>query len=122
MTLSNKCRRNLACIAVIATALATGAWYSLRDAEGVVDTSSVTGLVAYRMGRFRYEYHAPSGTESLFDLEADQRYVVNVLRDHRSVAAECRRRLEKHLGVYDLEMLRKEHVEMIRRLEVLGYL
>src|SRR5262245_16737398 len=115
MTLSRKRRRNLACIAIIAAALATGAWYSQRNRDGPVDTASaVHGLVAYRLGGFRYEYHAPTGTESLFDLTKDPKCVVNVLRDHRAVAAECRHRLESHLGVSDLESLRADHAETIR--------
>lgn len=122
MTVSNKCRRNLACAGVLAAALATGAWYSQRVREDVVDTASCPGVVAYRMGSFRYEYHAPTGTESLFDLDRDPRCVVNVLRDNQQVAAECRRRIEAQLGIPDLESLRANHADTIRRLEALGYL
>ena len=122
MTVSNKCRRNLACAAVLAAALATGAWYSQRIREDVVDTASCPGVVAYRMGSFRYEYHAPTGTESLFDLDRDPRCVVNVLRDNQQVAAECRRRIEAQLGISDLATLRASHADTIRRLEALGYL
>ena len=122
MTHSSKCRRNLACAGILAAALATGAWYSQRVREDVVDTASCPGVVAYRMGSFRYEYHAPTGTESLFDLDRDPRCVVNVLRDNRQVAAECRRRIEAQLGISDLSSLRANHADTIRRLEALGYL
>jgi hypothetical protein len=122
MSLSSKCRRNLACAGVIAAALATGAWYSQRAGGEMVDTASMPGVVAYRMGNFRYEYHAPTGTESLFDLDRDPRCVINVLRDNRTVAAECRRRIEAQLGIADLASLRAEHADTIRRLEALGYL
>jgi hypothetical protein len=122
MTLSSKCRRNLACAGVVAVALATSAWYSERARGEVVDTASQPGVVAYRMGNFRYEYHAPSGTESLFDLDRDPRCVVNVIRENRTVAADCRRRIEAHLGISNLASLRANHADTIRRLEALGYL
>jgi hypothetical protein len=121
MSPSRKYRRNLAFVAIAFVVFGGAAAYRHAVAARV-EVSDASGVVACRMGDFRYEYHAPSGSECLFDLARDPRCVTNVLRENEKIAAECRARLEKELGVPSLETLRARYADTIRRLQALGYL
>jgi hypothetical protein len=80
------------------------------------------GVVSTERDGFRYEYHAPSGRESLFDLRRDPQCLVNVASSHADLVGACRDELESSLGVKSLEELRAPYAETIRRLEAMGYL
>src|SRR2546428_313603 len=80
-----------------------------------------TVLVEEQAG-FRYEYHVPSGGETLYDLARDPDRLVNVMSAYPEQAAACRRELTRRLGVADLEELRRPHAETIRKRRALGYL
>jgi hypothetical protein len=119
----HKSRRTYACAALLAVAAAAAVWVARTgDASPQIDVGSSSGVVACRIGQFRYEYHAPSGTESLFDLKADPNCLVNVMSAHSTTADECRLTLREHLGVADLSELRSNYTDSIRRLQALGYL
>lgn len=71
---------------------------------------------------FRYEFHVPTGTECLFDVNVDPRHRVNVISSNKDRARVQRVALEAKLGVQSLEDLRAPYADEIRRLEALGYL
>ena len=104
----------LVVIAVVVAACAS----AMRRADTAPEASA--GVFRYDADGMRYEYHAPTGVESLFDLRGDPE--ADVIADHRGVAREYRKRLEERLGVADLDVLRERHAETIRRLHALGYL
>jgi len=115
---SQKYRTVLACIVVASAAIVTASAFAWP--EKVVAAEATPGLYCYEADGFRYEYHAPTGHEGLYDLRADS--VVDVLHNHAEVGARCRRALEKKLHVNSLESLRGEYDDTIRRLKALGYL
>lgn len=117
----HKYRRNLAFLAIGAMLLGGAAAYSKSTATRA-ETNLESGVYAYSVGDYRFEYHAPSGTECLFDTRRDPNCVTNVLRDHPLVAKDCRDRLRRELRVDSLESLRGRYRETIRRLQALGYL
>jgi hypothetical protein len=73
-------------------------------------------------GGYRYEYHIPTGTEFLYDVNADPRGLVNLIAREGTRAARCRHSLETKLSVQNLEELRAPYAEKIKRLRALGYL
>jgi hypothetical protein len=87
-----------------------------------VAAEEALGVVSTQRDGFRYEYHAPSGRESLFDLAADPDCLVNVASSHAGLVVACRTELETSLGVKSIEELRAPYAETIRRLEAMGYL
>jgi len=117
---SHKYRVALAC-AVVAVAVAATATAFARPATDVT-TGSVPGLYCYESDGFRYEYHAPSGYEGLYEIPRTPGPVVDVIDRHRDVAARCRRALEEKLNVASLASLREEFSGIIHRLRALGYL
>lgn len=80
------------------------------------------GVVSIERDGFRYEFHAPSGRESLFDVRRDPKCLVNLASSKTDVLAACRADLEKQMGLRSIEELRAPYAETIRRLEALGYL
>lgn len=114
--------------AFVLLAAAGGAAFALNaNAKANRDTHAAAaekalGVVSTERDGFRYEFHAPSGRESLFDLNRDPRCLVNVAASHAAVVSACRVELETSLGVKSLEDLRAPYAESIRRLEAMGYL
>ncbi len=103
-----------------------GAAFALNAKSGrsrsVADAEKAVGVVFTERDGFRYEYHAPSGLESLFDLRKDPKCLRNVAMANADLVRACRGELETSLGVKSLEELRAPYAETIRRLEALGYL
>ena len=112
--------------ALVLLAVAAGAGVALgANATRRQDTAAAEralGVVSTERDGFRYEYHAPSGRESLFDLRRDPQCLVNVASAYAGVVRACRGELEQSLGVKSLEELRAPYAETIRRLEAMGYL
>ena len=81
-----------------------------------------TGIASTECGGYRYEFHAPSGRELLFDLRRDPRCAVNVARAHSDILLACREDVLATRGARSLEELRAPYAETIRRLEAMGYL
>lgn len=81
-----------------------------------------TGIASTERGGYRYEFHAPSGEELLFDLRRDPRCAVDVARAHSDILLACREEVLAMRGVRSLEELRAPYAETIRRLEAMGYL
>jgi hypothetical protein len=79
-------------------------------------------MYSYDAEGFRYEYHAPTGKEGLYELRTDPNCLASVLKDHEDVAKRCRAALAQDLKVEHLEELRARYADEIRRLEALGYL
>jgi hypothetical protein len=79
------------------------------------------GIVSTVHGGFRYEFHAPSGAERLFDLRRDPRCLADVAAANPDVVVECRRQLLASVGASSLDELRAPYAETIRRLEAMGY-
>ena len=92
------------------------------ESHAAATTQDVPGVVSCERGGYRYEYHALSGTDALYDVRADPRHLQNIVRDHADVAGDLRRSLQAQLGVSDLSALRGGYVEAISRLRSLGYL
>jgi hypothetical protein len=108
-------------LAIVATAAVAAAAVLVRPAK-VVAAEATPGLYCYEADGFRYEYHAPTGHEGLYDLRTGPRAVADVLGSHAEVAARCRRALAAKLHVDSLESLRGEYGDTIRSLKALGYL
>jgi hypothetical protein len=117
---SQKYRTVLACVIAASAAVATAVAFAWPN-KGVA-AQATPGLYCYEADGFRYEYHAPTGHEGLYDLRTDPNTVVDVLQGHADVAARCRRNLAEKLHVKSLESLRGEYDDTIRRLKALGYL
>jgi len=115
-----KCRTALALVVVTAAAVSTAAVFA--RPEKVVAAEATPGLYCYESDGFRYEYHAPTGHEGLYDLRTGRKSVVDVLGSHADVAARCRHALEAKLHVASLDSLRSEYGDTIRSLKALGYL
>lgn len=80
------------------------------------------GVVSTEHDGYRYEFHAPSGQEHLFDLRDDPRCLADVAASHPDVVATCRSELLASLGIRSLDDLRAPYADTIRRLEAMGYL
>ena len=112
--------------ALVLIALAGGAALALGAkavrVQGATEAEKALGVVSTVRDGFRYEYHAPSGRESLFDLNSDPQCLVNVASSHAELVSACRSELETSLDVASLDELRAPYAETIRRLEAMGYL
>jgi hypothetical protein len=121
--LSKKCRRNLALLLIAAAGGA--ALGASRHAAAPVDdrvaTDAAASVVSCDRDGLRYEYHVPTGGESLHDAKNDPDGLVNVIRDHEDIAAACRLELEGRFGVSALSDLRAGYADTIRRLHAVGY-
>ncbi len=119
--LPQKCRRNLALLLIAA---AVGAAFGASRHAAEIDDDRVetaAAVVCCDRDGLRYEYHVPTGGESLHDAKNDPDGLVNVIRDHEDVAAACRLELEGRLGVAALSDLRAGYADTIRRLRAVGY-
>jgi hypothetical protein len=123
MTLSKKCRRNLALLLVAASVAVGGMAIRFADsaAQPVEDDGAPPSVVSCVVDGLRYEYHVPTGGESLHEIARDPNGLVNVLHDHEDVAAVCRRDLAARYGVSRLSDLRAGYADTIRRLHAVGY-
>ena len=117
---TQKYRTVLACLVVASVAVATVTAFAWPAKD--VAAEATPGLYCYEADGFRYEYHAPTGHEGLYDLRTGPDALVDVLRRHADVAERCRRALEAKLQVNSLDSLRGEYGDTIRRLKALGYL
>ena len=117
---AQKYRSVFALVIVASAAIATGAVFARPEKD--VAAEATPGLYCYEADGFRYEYHAPTGHEGLYDLHTGPDSVVDVLPSHTEVAARHRRALEAKLQVDSLDTLRGEYDDTIRRLKALGYL
>ena len=120
---SQKYRSILACAVVFAAGLgAVVAFTRSGDVTVREPVADATGLFAYEAEGFRYEYHAPTGLEGLYDLRNDPDGLTSVVRGHEDVAARCRSALAKRENVDRVEALRARYDDTVRRLHALGYL
>ena len=118
---SLKSRRSLAFLLVAAAGVGLAAAFHASRDDAAANTT-VAEVLVHEADGLRYEYHVPTGRESLYDARQDPRGLVNVLRAHPDKAANCRRAIEKKLGVPSLDALRARYEENARRLHALGYL
>ncbi len=82
----------------------------------------VPSVLTYQSDGLRYTFHAVTGGEALFDVEADPSLLRNLLPPRFDDARRLRRLLEIELGVESLDDLREVHRTKIDELESLGYL
>lgn len=111
--------------AFVLLAAAGGAAYALNSkATRARETAAAKalGVVFVVRDGFRYEFHAPSGRESLFNLRRDPKCLVNVASSNNELLLSCRDEIVTSAGVKSLDELRAPYAETIRRLEALGYL
>jgi hypothetical protein len=111
--------------AFVLVAAASGAAYALTaKASRGQDAAAqrALGVVSTERDGFRYEFHAPSGRESLFDIRRDPKCLVNLASSRTDVVAACRSEIEKSMGLRSIEELRAPYADTIHRLEALGYL
>jgi hypothetical protein len=86
----------------------------------VAHDDSTPPVLHYDEGGLRYTFHVLSGDEGLFDLGADPKMLVNLVRDRpddfRRLRDELRKRLREKFGVDSPEELRRrpEVVERLR--------
>lgn len=126
MQITKKTRTHAA-FALLAAAIGSGialAADAIRDADVRAAEEAARkslGLVSTESDGFRYEYHAPSGRERLFDLRRDPKCLNDVSPVYPDRVREYRSRLATKLGVTSLDELRAPYAETIRRLELMGY-
>ena len=113
-------RKTIAAVLIVGAALGAGylGWRATRAPE----QASIPSVLVHEHAGFRYEYHVPTGRESLYDAARDPRGLTNLIEQHRDVAATCRRALEQENHVGTLDELRARYEAEIRRLRALGYL
>jgi hypothetical protein len=111
----------LAAAAGAALAVATSAIPEPRDAH-LESVRHDLGIVSTERDGYRYEFHAPSGQERLFDLRSDPRCLNDIASAHAELVRSLRQQLLASLGAGSLEELRAPYSESIRRLEAMGYL
>src|SRR5262245_2493539 len=119
-----KSTRTRAALALLAAAVGVAVAFaeqSARDADAADAARKSLGIVSTDRDGFRYEFHAPSGSERLFDLRRDPGCLVDVSRSHPELVRACREELLESLGAKSLEELRAPYAETIRRLEAMGY-
>jgi hypothetical protein len=115
-----KYRRNLALLATVA---ALGLFAAgLAQARQLPADEDPPAVLTCRLDGYRYEYHVPTGTESLYEDRADAPRFVNLLAEHRATADACRHELEVRYRVAGLDLLRARYGDTIRRLHSMGYL
>jgi len=120
---SQKRRIVIAAVLVAAAAIATAIVFLRRhDAPGLAPHETSPGMYSYDAEGYRFEYHAPTGKEGLYELRTDPNCLTSVLKDHQDVAKRCRAALAQDLKVERLDELRARYADEIRRLEALGYL
>ena len=120
---SQKRRVVVAAVLVAAAAIASAALLLRPHSGAALAPHEISaGMYAYDAEGFRYEYHAPTGREGLYELRSDPNCLASVLKDHEDLAKRCRAALAKDLDVEKLEDLRARYADEIRRLKALGYL
>jgi hypothetical protein len=106
--------------------MAAGCIAATLTAEGneqqAAASNAPSAMVECEQNGFRYSYHAPTGTEGLYETGPGARSRLNVIADHRDLARDMRRTLETKLHVGSLDELRAAYADSIRRLQQLGYL
>lgn len=115
-----KCLRSSAFLAIAACLFFFATGHARGREHAPPDVDGVPTVLTCELDGFRYEYHVPTGTESLY--ASDESRLVNVIEEHRATADACRRALEERCGVARLEVLRGRYGDTIRRLHSLGYL
>jgi len=106
-----------------ALAVATRGFHEPLDVAATAPpTSMPTSVVTIDDDGYRYAYHVPTGTETLFELRDDPRMLHNVRDEHPQTARRLRAALELRLHVESLDLLRTRAADTIRRLQSLGYL
>ena len=94
-------------------------------AVGAADAATVTAtpeLVSIRDGGLVYEFHALTGTESLWDASQPATARRNLIRERAGDAGRLRARLEAELSDPGFATLRAGRADAIERLRKLGYL
>jgi hypothetical protein len=94
-----------------------GLWFFFLRSE---EKKPLPPLLTYQEGALLYSFHVPTGSEELYDLEADPSRRDNLAVKRAEDTARLRQLLTKKLGVKDLEDLRKGKV--IDALTGLGYM
>lgn len=92
-----------------------------RDAPATV-SEPIPGLLVCTMDGIRYEYHVPSGREGMYDDAGDPRGLRNVLHRHEALAQSFRAVVAEHYGTDELQEIRAQLADDVRRLRALGYL
>jgi hypothetical protein len=117
---AKKYRMTFACILLAGAVVATATAFARPSRHA--PSQDAAGLYSHEAEGFRYEYHAPTGHEGLYDLRTGADGVTDVLPQNVEVAKRCRAALEQKLKVKNLDELRAEYDDTIRRLKALGYL
>jgi hypothetical protein len=122
-TVPSQRRRTLIAAVIVALVVGASAWLLLRPTKPAPLPHEISpGMFAYDAEGFRYEYHAPTGREGLYDIAKDPNCLATVLKDHPDLAKRCREALAKDLNVERLDELQAKYAEEIKRLKALGYL
>ena len=124
MSMQSALKTRIGAAFVLVAALGGAAFALNSKASRARETAAARalGVVFVVRDGFRYEFHAPSGRESLFDLRRDPKCLVNVASSNNELLLSCREEIVTSAGVKSLDELRAPYAETIRRLEALGYL
>jgi hypothetical protein len=115
-------RAALVILAAAAGAAVAAATHTAPAAGDVEAARRALGISSTVRDGFRYEFHALSGQERLFDLGRDPGCLVDVASSHAELVRACRQEVLESLGASSLEELRAPCADTIRRLEAMGYL
>ena len=112
---------------LIVAAGAGGAWWwntagVSAPQNGSQDASSrPPALFTLEQDGLRYEYHAVTGAETLWDLSAPAGQQRNLARERADELPALRDALRRKLGIQDLAELRAPHEALAEQLRALGY-
>jgi hypothetical protein len=112
-------------VAAIALVLVVSGYLGARlfaAPKPVVDSAVPQGVVQLKEGAYQYTYHLVTGTEALFDLDADPRALRNLAKQQPERTARLRLWLMDDMQIDSLEELRVSEQDTIDRLKALGYL
>jgi hypothetical protein len=113
--------RRISIAARLTTILVLGTLLVACDDSSTVLNESAS-VLEYRHDGLLYTFHLTTGTEALFDTDADPDCLDNLLHSRREEAAHVRSELEKSLHVGSLEELRDEDSAVLQSLKGLGYI
>lgn len=125
MSITTQQKYRLRFVFAVALAVGVGGFAALAarsDGPVVAEDVGVPGLVTCELRGFRYEYHAPTGRASLYDLREDRSSSTDVSAVHSDVVLECRKAVELRFGIERIESLRSRYSDVTERLRALGYL
>lgn len=115
--MTNRARTAAAVVVLVLFAVLLG----VCTQRGNAPATPIPAVLRHESGALVFTYHTPTGTEGLFDREADPQMLRNLGSARPDDLRRLREEMLRNLGVESLEELRHPQQELIDRLHGLGY-